>query len=634
MLDSALAQSSLAVQVSQIGASEIYLDGMLFQRLGKVGATYQQQQGHTPIAGESYFLPQLSAGRHVLAVRLSQHRPPWYTARYLYFTQSVFGLTLFRAGDLTNQIARQAYTQALGNYLIIGICLMLAVIHFLYYRYRRKQVNLVFGFTMLLGAAGILLIECVGFTTNSFTAEWLLFAGQGLLIFLFMVFLLVTYYVYLEQPVSWQLWAVVILLLIQLVLAGFTEPTLVISSLSLIAIVALFADGIRISINGVRTGRMNARFMLTSIVLLILILVGGAGFSWWLASQYPAYSDYGAAITNVLFFLTIPFSFATILAREHEQTNRRLEDQLVAVAQLSRENEDILTKQNETLDRQVKERTAELTQSLTDLRTTQQQLIQREKMASLGQLTAGIAHEIQNPLNFVNNFSEVSTELVAELREEKKKRDLRDEDVEDELLRDLTQNLQKINHHGGRASAIVRSMLEHSRSETGQVQETDLNALAEEYLKLAYHGWTAKGKDGSTIRFDIDLRTDFDTTLPSVKVVPQELGRVLLNLYSNAFYAVWQKYQTTSSGYQPLVMLSTARINGHIQLRVSDNGIGIPESIIDKVFQPFFTTKPTGEGTGLGLSLAYDSITTGHGGSLLVKSQEGIGTEFDIQLPL
>ncbi|GAB2600285.1 tetratricopeptide repeat-containing sensor histidine kinase [Spirosoma areae] len=268
-----------------------------------------------------------------------------------------------------------------------------------------------------------------------------------------------------------------------------------------------------------------------------------------------------------------------------------------------------------------------LEKTLTELKDTQVQLVQREKMASLGELTAGIAHEIQNPLNFVNNFSEVSTELVTELEEEQQKPN-RDADLEADLLGDLKQNLQKITLHGGRASAIVKGMLEHSRSATGERLLTDLNVLCDEYLRLAYHGFRAKDKD-----FNAELKTDFYPHLGSIEVVPQEMGRVLLNLYNNAFYAVQQKRKTASPDYQPTVTINTARVDGHVQIRVGDNGTGIPESVKAKIFQPFFTTKPTGEGTGLGLSLSYDIITKGHGGSLLVQSQEGEGTEFTILLP-
>ncbi|WP_018618976.1 ATP-binding protein [Spirosoma luteum] len=295
-------------------------------------------------------------------------------------------------------------------------------------------------------------------------------------------------------------------------------------------------------------------------------------------------------------------------------------------------------KANTVLQRQkeeINQKSSQLEQSLAELKATQTQLVQKEKMASLGELTAGIAHEIQNPLNFVNNFSEVSAELVTELEEEQQKPN-RDTDLEAELLVDLKQNLQKITHHGSRASAIVRGMLEHSRSSTGEKQPTNLNALADEYFKLAYHGLKAKDKE-----FNAELVTDFMPDLGMINVVPQEIGRVLLNLYNNAFYAVQQRSKnlqglqdlTGLNNYQPNVTVSTVQANGKVEIRVSDNGTGIPEAVKAKIFQPFFTTKPTGEGTGLGLSLSYDIITKGHGGSLTVESQEGEGTTFVIQLP-
>ena len=275
----------------------------------------------------------------------------------------------------------------------------------------------------------------------------------------------------------------------------------------------------------------------------------------------------------------------------------------------------------------IHQKSLQLEKSLAELRTTQTQLIQKEKMASLGELTAGIAHEIQNPLNFVNNFSEVSTELVTELEEEQRKPE-RNVELEAELLSDLKRNLEKIAHHGGRASAIVKGMLEHSRMGTGEKQLTNLNTLADEYLKIAYHGLRAKDKD-----FNCELVTDFAPNLGKVDVMPQELGRVLLNLYNNAFYAVKEKQKTAPADYQPTVTVNTAQVNGYVEIRANDNGTGIAESVKAKIFQPFFTTKPTGEGTGLGLSLSYDIVTKGHGGSLRMVSREGEGTEFVIQLP-
>ena len=267
--------------------------------------------------------------------------------------------------------------------------------------------------------------------------------------------------------------------------------------------------------------------------------------------------------------------------------------------------------------------------ALAELKSTQTQLIQKEKMALLGELTAGIAHEIQNPLNFVNNFSEVSAELVTELKEELNRGDTQEAQA---IADDLTLNLEKITHHGKWASSIVSGMLEHSRMGTGEKRPKDLNALADEYLRLSYQGLRAKDKPDSSDRFNCALVTDFDPNLGKIEVIPQEIGRVLLNLYNNAFYAVREKQKTASSTYQPTVTVSTKQTNQHIEICVRDNGLGIPAAILPKIFQPFFTTKPTGEGTGLGLSLAYDIITKGHGGTLEVESVEGEGTTFTVRL--
>ncbi|NML66764.1 hypothetical protein HHL22_16270 [Hymenobacter sp. RP-2-7] len=267
----------------------------------------------------------------------------------------------------------------------------------------------------------------------------------------------------------------------------------------------------------------------------------------------------------------------------------------------------------------------QLDTSLTELRQTQAQLIQKEKMASLGELTAGIAHEIQNPLNFVNNFADVSAELVNELHAAQAAGDAAEVAA---LAGDLAQNLSKIHQHGQRASSIVRGMLEHSRASTGERQPVEVNALCSEYLRLAYHGLRAKDKD-----FNATLETDLAPGLPPVNGVPGDLGRVLLNLFTNAFYAVQQRQLAGEPGYVPRVAVATQQLGEQVEICVSDNGTGIPDSAKAKIFQPFFTTKPTGEGTGLGLSLSYDIITQGHGGALTVESQPGVGTTFRITLP-
>ncbi|HLY72283.1 MAG TPA: ATP-binding protein [Puia sp.] len=260
-----------------------------------------------------------------------------------------------------------------------------------------------------------------------------------------------------------------------------------------------------------------------------------------------------------------------------------------------------------------------------ELKSTQSQLIQSEKMASLGELTAGIAHEIQNPLNFVNNFSEVNKELIAELNNEI---DLGNFSQAKSIAKDIEANEEKIINHGKRADVIVKGMLQHSRISTGQKEPTDINALADEYLRLAYHGLRAK--DSS---FNATMNTDFDDSIDKINIIPQDFGRVLLNLYNNAFYAVSQKKKTAGDGYDPSVSVSTNKINDKVEISVKDNGNGIPQKVVDKIFQPFFTTKPTGQGTGLGLSMSYD-IVKAQGGEINVLTKEGEGSEFIMQLPL
>ncbi|WP_207430235.1 sensor histidine kinase [Sabulibacter ruber] len=285
----------------------------------------------------------------------------------------------------------------------------------------------------------------------------------------------------------------------------------------------------------------------------------------------------------------------------------------------------------------VASRTAELTiqkeelqQTVRELQSTQAQLIQQEKLASLGELTAGIAHEIQNPLNFVNNFSEVSIELLDELKEGPLKHlPAEEQDYAAEILGDLTQNLEKITYHGKRADSIVKGMLMHSRASTGQKEPTDLNALADEYLRLSYHGLRAKDKT-----FNASLKTEFDTGIEKVTVIPQDIGRVFLNMFNNAFYSVAQKKKNLNGTFEPTVQVITRRQEDTVEIIVRDNGLGVPQQVMDKIYQPFFTTKPTGEGTGLGLSLSYDIITKGHGGELKVNSEEGQYAEFIIHLPL
>jgi signal transduction histidine kinase len=344
------------------------------------------------------------------------------------------------------------------------------------------------------------------------------------------------------------------------------------------------------------------------------------------------------AVLTALVLVTPALGVMIFIAGDFARTSSALQQQIVEVEALSeknlaheREKQDILAVQKEELEREVEVRTAALRQSLADLKAAQAKLVQAEKMASLGELTAGVAHEIQNPLNFINNFSELSIELSGELHDEvanaqlpvEQKRLLQDTAIE------LVKNQEKILHHGRRADAIVKNMLQHSRKSAGTKEPTNINDLVEQYLQLSFHGLRARDKE-----FNTALQKDYDESIIDIPVVPQDIGRVLLNLFNNAFYAVREKKKKLNGTFEPAVSVQTKKAGNKVFITISDNGMGIPTSIADKIFQPFFTTKPAGEGTGLGLSLSYDIITKGHGGQLTVTSTEGEGSSFMILLPL
>lgn len=376
-----------------------------------------------------------------------------------------------------------------------------------------------------------------------------------------------------------------------------------------------------------KEGEKGGKYLIIAMILYIIF--------WGLFTLSFTFG-WGTLSKDVLFhvaILIVPIVVSALLGLDFKNTNNLLLINLEKVNTLSIEKQQILYAQNETLEQLVTRRTTELQHSLDNLKSTQSQLIQSEKMASLGELTAGIAHEIQNPLNFVNNFSEVSNELIDEMKEELEKGEVEEAKV---IAADIKQNLEKINHHGKRADAIVKGMLQHSRTSSGQKEPTDINKLTDEYLRLAYHGLRAKDKT-----FNATMKTDFDENLPKINIVPQDIGRVILNLITNAFYAcaersrsaVNEKKKSFFENYDPTVWVMTKKEGNHILISVKDNGDGIPENVKDKIFQPFFTTKPTGEGTGLGLSLSYDTVRA-HGGEITVETKEKEGTTFSIRLPV
>ncbi|CAG4997909.1 Adaptive-response sensory-kinase SasA [Dyadobacter sp. CECT 9275] len=348
-------------------------------------------------------------------------------------------------------------------------------------------------------------------------------------------------------------------------------------------------------------------------------------------NNYASYFSTAVAFALILCFVIWFYTQKQRSALIKERQERAREEEESRAQKLSLEY--LVTERTQELTIQKEE----LQKTIEELKATQDQLVQSEKMASLGELTAGIAHEIQNPLNFVNNFSELSVELCQELEEELERIELaaEEKDYIRGIIGDLSQNQQKIMHHGKRADSIVKGMLQHSRTSSGEKELTDINALADEYMRLAYHGLRAKNKE-----FNAALISDFDPAIGKVGVMPQDLGRVFLNLFTNAFYAVAEKKRNlaeqsgTDMIYKPEVKISTKKFDNRLDIRVEDNGTGMPEHVKAKIFQPFFTTKPTGQGTGLGLSMSYDIITKLHGGTLDVETVQGEKTVFKISLPI
>jgi signal transduction histidine kinase len=444
--------------------------------------------------------------------------------------------------------------------------------------------------------------------------------------------LVITTYTLYYKKIPGRVWWLFCCMLVSILLV-WTVPAF--WQFSPVVLVLLWFEVFRIIFLGIRYHRSGFWILLTGQLAQFLFFHFFINNTFHLFDLYKfsIIQETGRFISNLL----NPLTFALQLAWEFGSSNRSLQKKLSEVEVLSAENilkeqekQQLLASQNEQLETQVSERTESLKRSLDELRSTQSQLIQKEKMASLGELTAGIAHEIQNPLNFVNNFSEVNKEILEELKAERlKPKAERDENLQDDILNDVIANEEKINHHGKRADAIVKGMLQHSQSSTGVKEPTDINKLADEYLRLSYHGLRAK--DNS---FNATLKTDFDESIGNINIVPQDIGRVLLNLFNNAFYATNQKQKelTGEDLYIPTVTIVTKKLNDKIEIHLLDNGNGIPQKIVEKIFQPFFTTKPTGQGTGLGLSLSYD-IVKAHGGEIKINTKEGEMAEFIILLP-
>jgi two-component system NtrC family sensor kinase len=637
--------SPLGIAIRQAGASEIYLNGQLIQQFGHFNTDSSKVRAYDPLQIPIY-LPADSAGQYTLAVRYALQPDVRYTNIYNLTKNPLFTATLF---DLVPTLHAQKdfkiYYKGIEIFAI-GIFLILLIIHIaLFVNQPSNKTSLVFALYLFV-AIFVRSFKIIGESQSYLDDRYISLNISNWSLALLAICLSTVYYrisqasrdIYYYIIVAYSFMYSCVSSLVYSAFPWQNFLLLIGSIFNFIIWIRLTRMGYKKGIRGflvLNVAIMFSLLGLASRTIVVHFLNYGITPIGYNALDYGI-SPYWLEAIIQLGGIAIPIGLSLFMGIQGNETNKALSKQLLKndqlkneAIELEQEKQHILATQNETLEKQVTERTAELNQSLDVLKATQNQLIQSEKLANLGELTAGIAHEIQNPLNFVINFSELSLNIVKDLKDEMEA-PLIDKAYIDELFNDLSANQEKINHHGKRASSIVKGMLAHSRASTGIRELSDINKLADEYLRLSYHGLRAKDKT-----FNANFTSNFADPLPKIEVIPQDLGRVLMNLINNAFYAVNEKrVKNTQAGYQPLVSVSTEQIDSHIIIKISDNGIGIPENIKEKIFKPFFTTKPTGQGTGLGLSLSYDIITKGHGGSLEVESEMGAFTLFIIKLPL
>ena len=617
---------ALSIMVAHYGASEIYLDGKLFYSFGKVGRTIEQETIFVP--RHAVIIQPDTRPMHLLVVRYSnQHAAtPGYFAKFTGFRILVNSPN--NALTSTDRDGRELVPIIFSIVFAFGLFFLLV-----YFFYPTRLASFLTALTLFNFSCIFIGIYMLNVNSDWRSIKWgvsLKNAATWHPCFT----LLVLYALYYSGKLPRRTWVLaaftMLFIFFDLVPSSFSWNAGPLSLLIILETIRMFYLGLK----NRKTG------FLILVIGWIISWLGILFFIIDIFNWFNTKSSLTLGILRTIFSaLSVPLTYALQLAWEFGTANRNLQRQLVQVNELSettrrqdKEKQQILSQQNEILEKGVQERTAdlehqklELQNTLTELKSAQSQLVQKEKMASLGELTAGIAHEIQNPLNFVNNFSEVNKELIAEMRTEIEKGNL--EEVKF-IAEDIEANSEKINHHGKRADSIVKGMLQHSRVSRGHKEQTNINALADEYLRLSYHGLRAKDKN-----FNADFKTDFDESIGNINIIPQDIGRVLLNIINNAFYAVNEKKKQQPEGYEPTVLLSTKKTDNTVLISVKDNGDGIPQKVVDKIFQPFFTTKPTGEGTGLGLSLSYDIIKA-HGGEIKVETKEGEGSEFIIQLPI
>jgi two-component system, NtrC family, sensor kinase len=620
-VDSSLMDQPLGITLSQVGASEIYLDGRLLYKFGTVSA--ENKKEHTKYLLNRPFSIKLGSNKiQTIAVRYS-YEPKGFLVKYGN-DNSCLHIELNRVDLTFSNNQKQTRNTFIRELTMAALRLMLVFICFgLYFSFRAQKAYLYIGIRSFLTLSGGILLGLISRElTNTTLVCTILFIAFAINELSSLIGLHGVYLLY-NQNKTWVYSA--------LILFAFFS----------LASILLFYDhganiyGIYYMLYSLELARLNLVAIRNNRPGAIILFISTVLFFFFIACTFIAANYYSLNAGYLFVFLAVmvePFAWSLFMVGEYARTGIALQARVKEVEDLSQkaiaqeqEKQQLLANQNEMLEFKVSERTSQLNESIINLKSTQAQLVQSEKMASLGELTAGIAHEIQNPLNFINNFSEVNKELLFEIKEEIDKEKFSEVKA---IANDVIENEEKINQHGKRVDAIVKSMLQHSKSSTGQKEPTDINVLIDEYLRLAYHGIRAKEKS-----FNAVIETDYDQTIGNINIIQQDIGRVLLNLYNNSFYAISEKKKRFLEGYEPTVSVSTKKENSHVKIRVNDNGNGIPQKVLNKIFQPFFTTKPTGQGTGLGLSLSYDIIKD-QGGEIWVETKEGEYTEFIIRLDL
>lgn len=608
---------ALILNIYQKGASEIYLDGKLIHKLGVVSTNPNKLVYFNPRLALLSF--PLQKKEQVLSIRFlnDYEQFPLYQNDKGYLRILVTSVRNTNSKDIEKNGPILSVKYLLNRYYItfgvsIFLCLLFSSFFFFF---PSEKVNGYFALSSFFLALFIeFVIRSINTNGKSFWIDfgWSIFSNIQILLLLYCV------YKIFNRSLGLLYWIIIGAGFFSIPLLFLFRPNIISPAIGVLTIIEI----IRINIVSQKTNKIGT---------LIFLIFGSINLLYWVGYLTNLIPDANQYLPFA--FMLTPISLAIYLGYAFGARSEALRSKLQEVEELSKEKQLILASQNETLEQQVKERTSALNQSLENLKSTQAQLIQSEKMASLGDLTAGIAHEIQNPLNFVNNFSEVSGELIEEVKIERAKvKSERDEVFEGELLDDIAENLKKINHHGKRADTIVKGMLQHSRKSSGQEEATDINVLCNEYLRLAYYGFKAKNN-----AFDVKYETSFDKSIGMLSLIRLDMGRVILNLLNNAFYAAQLLIARAADGstagntHMPTVWVSTRKVGDNIEIEVKDNGPGIPDAIKEKIFQPFFTTKPTGQGTGLGLSLAYD-ILKAHGGTITVESEVNKFTRFVISL--